>query len=140
MKKFLATILAFIYITTSVGGMVHLHYCMDQLVEWELGNRNSNDKVCSYCGMARSETDQHCQKESKGCCKHEQKFVKLQNDQKVSDATFKFLQISPDIITPRSLDHCSKNVAVLTKQLPVINAPPQTGNISLFIRNCFFRI
>ena len=141
MKKFLATILSFIYVTTSVGATVHLHYCMNQLVEWGLGNKNSNAKICSFCGMARSNTDQHCEKENKGCCKDEQRFVKLENDQKISDASFKFSQISPNTITPGfSLDCCFEYIAALTKEFPVINGPPQTGNVSLFVRNCIFRI
>ena len=141
MRKILVSILAIIYLTASTGATVRLHYCMDKLVEWGLGNMDSNVKACYYCGMARSKTDQHCEKENKGCCKDEQRFVKLENDQKISDASFKFLQISPDSNTAGYLICSFKyGSTLISEEFLVINSPPQTGNISLFVRNCIFRI
>jgi hypothetical protein len=140
MKRFLVTILAFVYLTTSVGATVHMHYCMDKLVAWGLGKNTTNKKPCPYCGMSKSTTGKHCGKESKGCCKDEQKKVKLENDQKVTDAAIHLAQVSAEAITPAFSDYSFEYVSSSTEENPVTNGPPRTKNESLFVRNCVFRI
>ncbi|MBN8718667.1 MAG: hypothetical protein J0H85_04425 [Sediminibacterium magnilacihabitans] len=140
MKKCLVTILAFIYLISAVGATVHLHYCMDKLVAWGFVSEKNNEKVCSYCGMAKSAADKHCVKESKGCCKDEQKIVKLENDQKVSDVAFQFTQIFSDAISHSFSDYAFEYASSLTEKFPVTHAPPRTQGVSLFVRNCVFRI
>lgn len=140
MKKFLVTILAFIYLITTVGATVHLHYCMDKLVAWCFVNEGSNKKVCPYCGMTKSATDKHCEKENQGCCKDEQKIVKLENDQKVSDAAFQFTQISSDAISHSLTDYSFEYAFSLTEKFAVTHAPLRTQGVSLFVRNCVFLI
>ena len=49
MKKVLAIILAFVYLTSSMGATVHLHYCMGKLASWSLIDHES--KNCAECGM-----------------------------------------------------------------------------------------
>ncbi len=140
MKKILVAILAFIYITTAMGATVHLHYCMDKLVSWGFGHEKSGKKSCLYCGMEKSATDKHCGKESNGCCKDEQKIIKLENDQKISEASFQLSQIPVEAITPVFSDYSFENVSSLTEEYPVTHAPPRTQNVALFVLNCVFRI
>lgn len=140
MKKFLVTILALVYLTASVGATVNMHYCMDKLVAWGLGQEKTGKKSCSYCGMAKTSQDKHCSKESKGCCKDEQKIVKLENDQKISDASFQFSQIPVEAITPVFSDYSFEYVSSLTEEYPLTHAPPRTQNVALFVLNCDFRI
>lgn len=140
MKKFLVAILALVYLTTSVGATVHMHYCMDKLVAWGLGHEKSGKKSCPSCGMEKTTTDKHCDKESKGCCKDEQKIVKLENDQKISEASLQLSQTIAEAITPVYFDHSLEYVSSLTEEYPLTNAPPRTENVSLFVRNCVFRI
>lgn len=140
MKKFLVTILAIIYLTTSVGATVHMHYCMDKLVAWGLGKEKSKVKACPSCGMVKTTTDKHCDKKSKGCCKDEQKIVKLENDQKISETSFHLSIIPAEAIIPRFSDYSFEYAYSLTEEYPLTNAPPRTGSVSLFIRNCVFRI
>lgn len=141
MKKFLVAILALVYLTTSVGATVHMHYCMDKLVAWGLGKeKNNKAKACSYCGMVKISADKHCVKESKGCCKDEQKQVKLDNDQKISEATVYIAQLLVETVTPAFSNYFFEYVSSLIEKFPVVNAPPRTWNVSLFIRNCVFRI
>ncbi|MBK6990321.1 MAG: hypothetical protein IPH34_00115 [Chitinophagaceae bacterium] len=45
MKKFITAILAVLYISTSTGAMVHMHYCMGQLADWGLGITNPKPAV-----------------------------------------------------------------------------------------------
>ena len=140
MKKFLVTILALVYLSSSIGATVNMHYCMDKLVAWGLGHEKTGKKSCPYCGMAKTSEDKHCGKESKGCCKDEQKIVKLENDQKISEASFQFSQLPAEAITHVFSDYSFEYVSSLTEENPVTNAPPRTQNVALFVLNCVFRI
>ncbi len=66
MKKIFATILAFVYITTSIGATVHFHYCMDKLASW--GFSDEQNGACSFCGMAKARDNGHCISSNKSCC------------------------------------------------------------------------
>ena len=47
MKKFITAILAVLYLGTSSGATIHMHYCMGKLADWGLGHKNS--KTCGQC-------------------------------------------------------------------------------------------
>jgi len=132
MKKFLIAILAFLYLSTSAGATVHMHYCMDKLVDWGLWNNKSGK--CSNCDMEKSVA------KNNGCCKDEQKQVKLDNDQKVSETTVYIAQLPMETVTPAFSNYSFEYVSSLTAELPVANAPPRMGKVTLFVRNCVFRI
>ncbi|MDP9229920.1 MAG: hypothetical protein M3O67_04500 [Bacteroidota bacterium] len=141
MKRFIVSILAVFYLSTSMGATIHLHYCMDKLVAWNLGKNKDYTKACPFCGMAKTTNKEHCGKQTKGCCKDEQKQVKLENDQKVTEAAIHLAQISAEAITPIFSDYYSfKYASSLTEDYPVIHAPPQSENVALFVLNCVFRI
>ena len=80
MKKILVSIFAVFYLASTVGATVHLHYCMDKLINWSL-MKSDGDK-CDKCGM----------KKDGGCCKDEQKFVKNNFDQKATESSIDALQ------------------------------------------------
>ena len=80
MKKILVSILAVFYLTSVVGATVHLHFCMDKLINWSLLKRDG-DK-CDKCGM----------KKDGGCCKDEHKFVKNNVDQNTTESAIQFMQ------------------------------------------------
>ena len=140
MKKFLVTILAFVYLTSTVGATVHLHYCMDKLVAWGLGQEKSNKSTCQYCGMSKSPANKHCGKEIKGCCKDDQKQVKLENDQKLSETAIKVAKISGEIISHVFPVHTFKPVNSLPETYPLNHAPPRQSGAPIFILNCVYRI
>ena len=75
LKKLVTILLLIIYTTTSIGATVHLHFCMDKFVGWNLAH-NENEK-CGKCGMKEDAT-------KKGCCKEEQKQLKIDSDQQLS--------------------------------------------------------
>ena len=72
MKRLLVTILAILYLGTSTGATIHMHYCMGKLVDMKLWH-SGRDK-CGNCGMKKSKA---C---AKKCCKDEHKLVKLEKD------------------------------------------------------------
>jgi hypothetical protein len=51
MKKLIVAILSLLYICTSTGATVHMHYCMGKLADWDFGHNTS--KTCSGCGMKK---------------------------------------------------------------------------------------
>ena len=133
MKKFIVAILAVLYLGTSTGATVHIHYCMGKLVDWGLWSKKGDN--CDSCGMSKTEKQL-----AKDCCKDEQKQVKLDNDQKVSEATVYIAQLPVETVTPAFSNYSFEYVSSLTEELPVVNPPPRMGNVPLFFRNCVFRI
>ncbi len=133
MKKFIIAISAVLYLGTSSGATIHLHYCMDKLVSWSF--RSSHSDYCSKCGMNKSAKHQ-----AKGCCKDDQRQVKLAVDQKTTDnfqlispafaATFiPFFELPVIYYSTSIIDQNSRS-----------HAPPGGFNLDLYVSNCVFRI
>lgn len=132
MKKFIVAILAVLYLGTSTGATVHMHYCMGKLADWGLGHNKS--KTCGNCGMEKSD------EKDNGCCKDEHKFVKNDNDQKTTESfvTNFVLQV---IDIPVEWSNSSEIlVSSVTEKHPVSHAPPRSSGVAVYIRNCTFLI
>lgn len=80
MKKFALFILAILYISTSTGATLNMHYCMGKLADWDFGHNTS--KNCGSCGMEKGNENDN------GCCKDEQKLIKNETDQKFTESSF----------------------------------------------------
>ena len=92
MKKLITILLLIVYSTTTIGATVHVHFCMNKFVGWNL-LQSDNDK-CGKCGMKEDAT-------KKGCCKDEHKQLKIDGDQQKSIvASFLDNIQSPIIIQP----------------------------------------
>src|SRR5258708_28019621 len=89
MKKVFATILAIIYLSTSMGATVHLHYCMGKLFSWSLTDKDS--KNCGQCGMPKSAMGGHCLSFKDGCCKDKQAHIQIDKDQKATENAYQFI-------------------------------------------------
>jgi hypothetical protein len=138
MKKVLATILAFIYLSTSMGATVHLHYCMGKLMSW--GLLDKENKSCTFCGMAKTGNDEKCLSSGMGCCKDEQKLIQTDKDQKVTQSEVQLIKIFPDAIAANHLDHTNLRIFSSTIEYPIANAPPKIGKVPVFLLNRNFRI
>jgi hypothetical protein len=126
MKKLFAFILAIVYFTSSVGATVHLHYCMDKLVNWSL---NDEGNKCKNCGMEKDGN----------CCKDEHKFVKNDLDQNTTGGIL-LLQVPP-IDAPVSFINIEDNYSFsYIDEYPTSHAPPISSGVDILIRNCVFRI
>ena len=138
MKKVFATILAVIYLSTSMGATLHLHYCMGKLFAWSLTDKDS--KNCGQCGMPKSGMSGYCTAVKGGCCKDKYIQVQLDKDQKSTETGYTFSDLSL-IGIPASMstlpDLC---VASYIAGYPTTHAPPDLDKVPLFIRNCHFRI
>ena len=126
MKKVFAFILAIVYLGSTVGATVHMHYCMDRLVNWTLKDEGNK---CNNCGMEKSD----------GCCKDESKFVKNSIDQSATGA-IQLLQ-APAIDTHLLITIVTDNSSFsYINEYPVSHAsPPKTG-LDILLHNCVFRI
>ena len=138
MKKFAATILAIIYLSTSMGATVHLHYCMGKLFSWSLTDKDS--KNCGLCGMPKSGMSGHCITAKDGCCKDKHAHIQLDKDQKTTDAAYQFLNISFIAIPATTAAFSDLYVVSYILGYPTTNAPPERDKVPVFIRNCTFRI
>lgn len=133
MKRFFIFILALLYLTTSSGLTFHVHYCMGEWVEATLIDNNSKDNhECSYCGMTKTAGN--------GCCKDEQKIVKIDQVHHAAHIVFELLQpISTDIAF--SLYHLDILTYPETKnELALNHAPPLHRSCAIYIQNRNFRI
>ncbi len=130
MKKFLVSILTIIYITTSIGATVQLHYCMSDLIGWELSAKQPSS--CGTCGMIK--------KGHKGCCHNEQKIIKIEKDQKSVETSFNFLKAPVASIKTNFSVHPEVDFFSLIEENPVSNAPPEKFKVPVYIYNCVFRI
>ncbi|MBY0479246.1 MAG: hypothetical protein K2Q24_16475 [Chitinophagaceae bacterium] len=132
MKKLIAAILSFLYISTSSGATLQMHYCMDQLVNWSIGD-NDEKNTCTNCGMEKNGQGKN------DCCKDEQKQLKIEKDQKSAQSIQIALSLAvavPVSYLPTSIHDYSS----ITEAYPINNAPPRTADCPDYIRNCTFRI
>ncbi len=130
MKKLLITITALVYLTVSSGATVNLHYCMGKLMSWDLSRESKNK--CGSCGMEKAG--------HKGCCKDEQKMLKVDKDQKVTETAFQFLSISSVATTVTHIELPLIYSCILVADIAAAHAPPEMGGMPIFILNHNFRI
>ena len=132
MKKFLVAILAFLYLSTSVGATVHMHYCMGKLADWGMGHQES--KSCEKCGMSQSAKKTH------DCCKDENKFIKNDTDQKTAEAVFQMPHAIAVALPITFFEMPATDISSVAITNPVSYAPPQGSGVAVYIRNCVFLI
>jgi hypothetical protein len=132
MKKFLVAILAILYISASTGATLHMHYCMGKLADWGLGHNDS--KICSKCGMARSE------KKDNGCCKDKHKFLKNNTDQKVTESACQLINLIAVSLPASFIEIPGNDFHSVIDENPNNHAPPRTCAVAVYIRNCVFLI
>ncbi len=130
MKKVFAAIVLLAYFTVSTGFTVNLHYCMNELSSWDLGN-GENDR-CGQCGMKV--------KKASGCCKSEVKVVKLQQD--VVSATAVVYNFSIPLILAHTFELFDTKPFVDKKDFvsPLAHGPPLIDKQDTYLRNRVFRL
>jgi hypothetical protein len=133
MKKLIVAILAVLYLGTSSGATLHLHYCMGKLVGMDLWSRSDN--TCGKCGMKKSA------KAGKDCCKDEHKIIKLEKDHTAAVFLAQMQELSGGALQPVVYSNfAAAQLPALAVSYPVSHAPPRTGSTPLFVRNCVFLI
>jgi hypothetical protein len=131
MKKLLVSLLAFLYITSSCEATVYLHYCMGKAVGFSFAPEKSTS--CRRCGMKKSA-------KGMGCCKDEQKLIKSDKNQKITDLqSFNNQWKSFVLVPPNDIDY-----SVIYRQPSVVSrqphGPPGADPVPTYLMNCLFRI
>jgi hypothetical protein len=105
---------------------------MGTLADW--GLMHNDAKKCSKCGMDNTE------KKNNGCCNDQQKFLKNNNDQKITESTFQLIYFT-SIALPVSFVEIPVNYFhTVTLENPNSHSPPRTNGVAVYIRNCTYLI
>lgn len=133
MKKFIVCILAILYIGSSTGATVHMHYCMGKLVGKALWHEEA--QKCGKCSTKKNKTA--C---NKNCCKDEHKLVKLDKDQKTTNSAIQLLAFT-SLVTPVNFTELPQvQISSTAQEFPACNAPPRSHKVQPYIFLCTFRI
>ena len=132
MKKFIVAIIAILYITSTTGATVHIHYCMGKLVEKNVWQNNSNK--CTKCGMLLSKSIK------KKCCKDEHKEIKISKDQNNSTNFLKSIQPSLEVICITFIELPIAEFSTISEKKITTNSPQKSGKTAVYIKNCIFLI
>ncbi len=139
MKKVLTIILAFVYLSTSMGATIHLHYCMGKLASW--GLIDHENKYCADCGMVKKTSSSRQRMSAKmDCCKDEHKQIKTDTDQKLFPSEFFKYSTLSQAITLHELVMPGKDIFSPAITYPNTNAPPLAGDLPLFVLYRNFRL
>ncbi len=132
MKQFITAILAVLYLGTSSGATIHMHYCMGKLADWGLSQNKS--KKCPRCGMEKKDNVDN------GCCKDEQKFVKDDSAQKLTESNLQILQLFSEATPALFTELPTLAFPSVTEENPISHAPPRTQSIAIYIYKRSFLI
>jgi hypothetical protein len=138
MKKVLATILAIVYLSSSVGATIHLHYCMGKLASW--GLINHENKNCEGCGMVKNTTASHSMATKMDCCRDEHKQIKTDKDQKLFPSEFFKLNNLSQVIALHDPAIQSIKAFSISTEYPNTNAPPLLDKLPIFVLYHNFRL
>lgn len=133
MKKVFAVILTLIYISTSTGATLHMHYCMGKLADWGLLGQTKTD-TCGKCGMEKSDSV------NKGCCKDEHKTIKSETAPQATEVSLRIVQALSSALPVSYFETPAIALSSITEANPISNAPPRGAGTAIYKRNCVFRI
>jgi hypothetical protein len=128
MKRSLVAILAIVYFVISSGVVVNIHYCMGKMSSAKL-----QASVSKSCGCGKK------MESKKGCCKTEQKLVKLEDAQKASYADFAIQAPVSPLVTEFNLLQAPSYTAQ-DINYPQEHSPPDISKQDTYLHNCVFRI
>lgn len=125
MKKFITAILAVLYLGTSSGASIHMHYCMGKLADWTLSD--SKSKSCPKCGMEKSN------KADNGCCRDEHKFLKDDSAKKLAETNVQMLQFLSLAVPASFIELPAIDFPSVTEENPISHSPPRTHGVAIYI-------
>jgi hypothetical protein len=128
MKKFIALILALVYLSTSSGMVLNVQYCFNEVSSVTVNG--IGDNTCCCTGLVKTTS----------CCSDEVKLVKLEDSHEVSFTTY-LKEASQVVTTPLSYIDPSPTCSTPEQLVQISDSsPPLPSTPSIFIKNCVFRI
>ena len=132
MKQVVVFIFAFLYLVTTSGTTLHMHFCMGKLDDWSVGSKQEK-QTCGRCGMEKTE-------KPIGCCSDKAKWIKIQDVQKASIYVSSFNSLIPTEAIHFSEIELQVPALESTDLHPQNHAPPDPAPIALYKRYCVFLI
>lgn len=130
MKKILLGILAVLYLITTSGVVVTIHYCMGKFSSAEYGATAVH--YCDKCGMKEKAN-------KPGCCHSENKIFKVADSHNYVTTTVDFLKIPA--ASPVSLFSTEQPLTGIEKVVALqYHTPPDKRSTSVYLYNSVFRI
>ena len=74
-----------------------------------------------------------------GCCKDDVTFIKNSTDQKTAETGFQMIQVFA-VALPVPISEIPIDFPSVTEVNPIDYAPPRSGGVAVYIRNCVFLI
>lgn len=132
MKRFLALILTLLYLGSSTGAVIHVHYCMGKLSSWSW--KDPKNRSCEVCGMPKQK--------SHGCCKDVQEQIKVSKDHQapLNDYGLGQFMATQVFYAPVSYETTLIHPGSPALAFTATSSPPGKENGTVFLRNCVFRI
>jgi len=131
-KRVIVSILAILYIGTSAGASVRMHFCMDQLISWQFGQETA-DK-CEGCSMKKKSS------QNDGCCKDEHQFLKSNSDQKADPLALQLVPIPVTALPSAYIGWLASRSKTVSQNNSLQFASPFYAGAPLYIRYAVFRI
>lgn len=132
MKKFVTLILAFFYLSGSIGVTISMHYCMKKLTGSGLNNQELNS--CARCGIGKSNTN------GKGCCKNKVLYFKLCEDQKIAESSILLTQQIAVIASVYPIVFSTNFLTSITSKKLQGDLPRKKHDVPIYILTCNYRI
>lgn len=129
MRRLFFAIAVVVYMLSSMGWVLDIHYCMGKVDAVHLFEKEKSS--CGTCGMAANE--------SEGCCHDEAAFVKLIQDQKPPVTLHFNLQPAVFTLLSTSFQEILPDFFLVASSATFSTAPPGEQR-PLFIRHRVFRI
>ncbi|MGN6617981.1 MAG: HYC_CC_PP family protein [Ilyomonas sp.] len=126
MNRIVALFLAIMYMGTTSGMVMNVHYCMGKVASVDIDNFNA---VCNKCG----------EKQQPNCCGTETKVVKLNETHNQSINSFELKAPVAHTTTFFDTDFAA-TVHTGSGKSVMANAPPLLSPPRFFIKNCVFRV
>ncbi len=118
------------YLAVTAGVVINFHYCMDKLASAKLFEKKA--KKCGQCGMHTTD--------SNGCCRDEQKVVKMDDDQQIT-IDFSYSLPSVEALTHNTSDFIIASFYNVPPSGRYQNHPPPLLSAQdSYLQNNVFRI
>ena len=133
MKKVFVFLLAILYMGSSCEASVYLHYCMGKPVSFSFSPGNSGN--CQRCGMKKS-------RNGMGCCKDEQKVIKNDKSQRITDLVFNDNKPKKFVSVLKTYPQFSVGgiQASTVIHFPLHGPPGKNALVPLYLKYCVFLI
>ncbi len=133
MKKFLVVILSVLYISSSMGAGLDVHYCCGKLKNIELSFKNNSIKQNTKCGMKFTANNN-------GCCKDVHKQIKVSHDQNNVSAFTLPIASSSAVILPSVVEIPTIYLSTIAEGSFSPHSPPFREANPIYLKNCTFLI